>query len=118
VMGHRAERGFSGHAPIGAWPGNRVIAGLRYTASCWVWISDRFAGTDVQLEFGPCSDCRALAADLARRQTWQRLCVTGTAMSDFCGIRLRLVSPADALLYSTCWQLERGEAPGPYVETR
>jgi hypothetical protein len=118
VLGHCRQQAATDGPDVGGWLGVRVIAGLRYTASCWVWISSRFGGSDIRLVLDSSSDASVTTADLGQRATWQRIFVSGTAISDFCGVRLCVTAPKDDLVFSTCWQLARGDAAGPYVGTR
>jgi len=118
VFAHSTDGEPSQDAPVvGRWSGIPVIPGLRYTASCWLWIPGGFAGREVSLGLGDCSVAQIVAADLTRREAWQRISITGVAWSGHCNVDLRLSSPSATLLCSTCWQLERGDAPSSYVET-
>jgi capsular polysaccharide biosynthesis protein len=118
VFGHSTGGEPSLYGPVvGRWSGIPVIPGLRYTASCWLWIPSGFAGMDVSLGLGECSVDQIVAADLTRREAWQRISITGVAWSGHCNVELRLSAPAATALGSTCWQLERGSAPTSYVET-
>jgi hypothetical protein len=103
---------------VGRWSNIPVIPGIRYAASCWVWIPARFAGTEVSLGLGDCSIAGTTAADLTRRDVWQRISITGVPRSGHCNVELRLSSLPAASLGSTCWQLERGDRASPYVATR
>jgi hypothetical protein len=118
AFGHRTggEPG-QGNPTVGEWSGIPVIPGLRYTASSWVWIPDRFAGTGVSLGLGGCSDARIVPADLTRRRRWQRISTSGVPSAEHCDVELRLYSSLATSLGSTCWQLERGDELTSYVET-
>jgi hypothetical protein len=102
---------------VGRWGGVQLMPGVRYTASCWVWITDRSAETEVSLGLAECVDVQIIGADLARRDIWQRISTSGVASLGFCDVELRVSSPSNISLGSTCWQLERGDVPTAYVET-
>jgi Glycosyltransferase 61 len=118
VFGHCARGGpTQGGAVVGGWGGVQLMPGVRYTASCWVWITDRSAETEVSLGLAECVDVQIIGADLARRDIWQRISTSGVASLGFCDVELRVSSPSNISLGSTCWQLERGDVPTAYVET-
>lgn len=118
VFGHATDGEANRVNPVvGRWGAIAVIPRVRYTASCWVWIPEAFSGTEVALGLGYCMDLQVVAADLGRRQQWQRIWTTGVPSSGHCDVELRLSSLSSTSLCSTCWQLERGDEPTSYVET-
>jgi hypothetical protein len=119
VQGHRSATEMHDEGSIiGRWKGISVIPGLRYVASCWVWIPGDFEGSGIALGMEGASVIHAVAADIARTQMWQRISVTATPPSDHCEVELRLFSRPGISFCSTCWQFERGSGPTTYVETR
>jgi Glycosyltransferase 61 len=104
---------------VGRWTGISVIPGLRYTASCWVSVPERFSGGEVSLVLTGCSSSRARPAGLRFRDfdQWQRIHCTAVARTDRCDVELHLSANARGTIFTTCWQLERGDSPTAYIGT-
>jgi hypothetical protein len=113
--GGSAEDG--GAAVLGRWAGLRLIAGRRYTASCWVYIPEHFAGLEILLHLTGSAIRSAQAADVTRRGQWQRIVLTAIPLADECDLELRMLSSVPASFTSTCWQLERGDTATGYIPT-
>jgi hypothetical protein len=118
LWGNRVVEHYAGHAEqhsptIGGWPDIPVIPGVRYTASCWVWVPEEFTGTEILIALSN----EVAAADLPRRGVWQRIATSATPFAAVCSVELRVFSATATAFRSTCWQLERGEAATTYVAT-
>ena len=78
--------------------------GVVYYCGCEVWIPADFDGESVSLvsyEIDPTS--LGAVADLACRNGWQPLVVTGSAGDDFANFVLRISGPAGCTVYSRRW---------------
>ena len=80
--------------------------------ACDVWIPRDFAGTAVALECGSFGKATSVAADLARRETWQTISVAGTPQRETCNVVLRPRARAGDVLYSRRWRAGPGVTPG------
>jgi hypothetical protein len=119
VLKHtRHRQAPQGDNNMGWWNINFIRSEVVYTASCWIWIPESFSGSRVAMYaegmqwIGGHS-----AADLLVRDQWQRIFVTaaGKANSSVANIVLRMDALDGNFVYSTCWQLETGERPSPYM---
>jgi hypothetical protein len=104
---------------MGRYNVNGLIPGVRYTASCWIWLPADSAVESVMLATEGLTVIARDYADLKTRDGWQRISTCGE-----CGhsrtdtnIVLRASAEPGALLYTTCWQLEVGDAATPYRPT-
>ncbi|MBV9829832.1 MAG: glycosyltransferase family 61 protein [Alphaproteobacteria bacterium] len=116
VINHGAVTGGAG-AVVGRWPAIELIVGLRYTASCWIWLPSDFAGSAVTLHLTQAADPEITAADPTRRGSWQRVSTTATPLAVGSDIELRIEASRETSCASTCWQLERGDVATTYVAT-
>jgi hypothetical protein len=104
-------------AEVGRWPHILITSNRRYTASCWVWIPEDFAGDEVTIRIGDWKDQAPQPADPGKRNTWQRIWSSGVApVKDRCWVGLH-VQGGDASIVSTCWQFESGGVATSYVAT-
>jgi hypothetical protein len=103
----------------GAWSDIPVEGSRPYTASCWVWIPEQFAGEHVAISLGEWGAQDRVVADLSNRSEWQQIRATATAPLgvDRCHIVLRINGQDGAVVFSTCWQLVAGPETGDYTAT-
>ncbi|MEO8715685.1 MAG: hypothetical protein ABI369_11785, partial [Acetobacteraceae bacterium] len=91
--------------------------GAPYVVSMDVWIPDGVPLDQVGAVFNGLAATQVHIANLTRRDVWQRVWVAARATSPEARVNPSLfaVGKAGAVLYSTCWQMEIGHAPSPYV---
>jgi hypothetical protein len=120
IWGEQAARHQAGVAApeAGRWPHIEVGAEATYTVSCWVLLPAGFDVRRVELGIGDWPGQTRLAADPAARDVWQRISTTApTPATRHCFLSLLIEAAPDAVILSTCWQFERGQAPTAYVAT-
>jgi len=106
-------------ANFGVWRGIAVAPGIEYTVSCWVWIDDDSHGSKVFIELGNWLGQAQRSAEPFAKRVWQRIATTARAPGDIetCWTGLFIKGGTGSIVYSTCWQFERGSEPNAYVST-
>lgn len=99
--------------------GSGLTAGAPYCASFWVWVPAGFGGKLVAASINGFPALGGRAADLAVRDTWQRIWCAATVAEGYNCADPSLVVAAEAgdAVYSTCWQFESGAAPTGWIPT-
>lgn len=97
-------------------------ASSTYAIAADVWIPDAFAGTAVLLsaEGAGLTAPVSVAADLTKRDQWQRIWVVATTTGSGGSVAciLRITASGDTnFVYTDCWQAELGTFPTSWIQT-
>jgi hypothetical protein len=85
-----------------------------------VWIPADFSGKAVVPVFVGFSTVKAQAADLSRRDCWQRIWVKAIAPDGQrnCAPALRMTAESGSRLFTSGWKVEQGDTPTSYAPRR
>ena len=121
VLRHeRQRRPDGGDDNMGWWEISDVEENVPYTASCWIRVPAAFRGQRAALYgegLGYVSGNSA--ADLLKRDVWQRLTLTALGLPGRRKVNLilRVQAPDGDVVDTTCWQFQVGERATQYLTT-
>ncbi len=96
---------------------HELAPGASYVAAMDVWIPEEAAVERVGIVFNGLPATQFRMAEPKQRNCWQRVWVIARAPHPNARVNpsLTVIGRAGARLYSTAWQMEIGQTPGPYV---
>jgi hypothetical protein len=104
-------RGIVNDNNVGWTEARDLKKGVVYSATCDVWIPAEFAGATIALQSGALSRSPETFAEMACRDEWQTIRVTGVAKSDLANFVLRPAAREGDTFFSTRWRVGVGPEP-------